>query len=264
MSAELFSLKGKVVLITGATNGIGQYMAVGLYEAGAEVILTHRDTTDPQPTIDLIKASNPESEAKISVIKADFEKTALDKVFETIVEPAYKLSSSGKIDILINNAGTASRANLEDFEQSEFDRQLHVNLNIPIRLTQEIGRDMIKQGTHGKIIFTASLLSFQGGVRVAPYTTSKGGILQFSKAAANEWAPKNIQVNSIAPGWISSNMTNDLETDPKANADIVNRIPAGRWGKPEDLKGATVFLASRASDYITGECIVVDGGWMAR
>lgn len=264
MSAELFSLKGRTALITGATNGIGQYMAVGLYEAGAEVIIIHRPSTDPEPTRKLVEESSDSNTTNVKFIQADLETLPIEDIDSQIIEKAVKLSDQGKIDILVNNAGIQYRSKFEEADNKEISKVLHINLIFPIQLTKSFGSYLIKNNIKGHVVMTCSLLSFQGGLYTVPYSTSKGGLLQFLKAIANEWAPLGIHVNGIAPGYIQTKLTKKLEVDEVRNRQISERIPYGRWGKPEDFKGPVVFLCSKASEYVFGECLVVDGGWMSR
>ncbi|ODV93854.1 hypothetical protein PACTADRAFT_51601 [Pachysolen tannophilus NRRL Y-2460] len=266
MSSALFSLKGKVALVTGATNGIGRGMVTGLAEAKIDqIIFIHRPSTDPQSTIDsLIKAHPNPEDFTISTIEADLGSLKIEDIESKIVKKSLQLSKTGKIDILINNAGISYRSPIIDYPDDEFNKVLHVNLNVPTKLSQLIGKHMIENKIRGKILFTASLLSFQGGVNVSAYAVSKGGILQLTKALSNEWASYGINVNSIAPGYIKTNMTRNISDDEKRNNEILSRIPYGRWGDIFDFKGPTVFLASSASDYVSGESLVVDGGWMGR
>ncbi|ODV78859.1 putative sporulation-specific protein [Suhomyces tanzawaensis NRRL Y-17324] len=256
----LFSLKGKVAVLTGGTNGIGLGYVRGL--AGAEIsqiILTYRNEDALKTTIKEIERIN--RNVKVDAIKVDFAGDE-DQNVQLITEESYRLSITGKVDILINNAGIAHRSPLEDFPQEKFDEVIKVNLNIPIKLTKSIGTRMIESETEGKIVFTASLLSFQGGLNATPYAVSKGGIKSFTQAVSNEWASKGVRVNSIAPGYIETKMTDTM--DPKNRSKIIDRIPFGRWGNIDDFQGPIVFLVSDASRYVTGETLVVDGGWMSR
>ena len=252
---DLFRLDGKTALVTGAKRGMGQAMAVALAEAGANVI-------GVSATLEL---NNSEVEREVRSLGRQFTAYAYDF---SDAEAVYRLierlqSNHPTIDILVNNARTILRKPAAEHPDDYWNQVLSVNLNAPFILSREIGKGMIARG-HGKIIFTASLLTFQGGILVPGYAASKGAIGQLTKALANEWAGKGVQVNAIAPGYIETNATEALRNDPERNAAIVARIPAGRWGKPDDVKGAVVFLASDASNYVNGEILTIDGGWMAR
>lgn len=263
MSAELFSLKGKVALITGATNGIGQYMAVGLYEAGAEVIFTHRPTTDPNPTVELLRKANGAG-AKISVVEADLVNVSVKEVKSKIFQPSLAQSSTGQIDILINNAGITSRNDFTEYSEKEYNDVMHVNLHLPTELSRVCISQMLEKEIKGNIVFTCSLMSFQGGVKCAPYAVSKGGIKLLVQALSNEFSSRGINVNGIAPGYIKTHMTQAISKGSERHDEITTRIPFGRWGTPEDFKGPVVFLCSKASEYVTGDILLVDGGWMSR
>lgn len=247
-----FSLAGKVALVTGANTGIGQAIAVALAEAGADVALVGR--SDPGETLEGIAATGRKSLS----IKADLSSTAPVKgVVDRIV------AEWGRIDILVNNAGIIRRNDLADFTEEDWDAVVDTNLKTLFFLSQAAAAPMIAQGA-GKIINIASLLSFQGGIRVPSYAAAKSGVAGVTKAMANELANKGVQVNAIAPGYIATNNTAALQADETRNRQILERIPTGRWGKPEDIAGAAVFLASAASDYVTGHILAVDGGWLAR
>lgn len=259
--ASLFSLKGQVALLTGGTNGIGLGYAKGLASADIEqIILTYRSESTLEQAKKVIHEVN--SNVKLDGIKVDFLSEDEDQLVESIALEAYKLSSTGKIDILINNAGIAHRCAFEEFPQVKFDEVVRVNLNIPVKLTQKVGSKMLEMKTQGKIVFTASLLSFQGGFNSTAYALSKGGIKQFTQALSNEWSSKGIRVNSIVPGYIKTNLTDTMEESQRAK--IIDRIPIGRWGNMDDFQGPIVYLVSEASKYVTGESLVVDGGWMGR
>jgi 2-deoxy-D-gluconate 3-dehydrogenase len=248
-----FSLNGQTALVTGAATGIGRGAALALAEAGADVAIVAR-SHDPAPTRDEIEKLGRRSLA--------FQGDITDPGFRnSMVERM--LSEWGHIDILVNNAGTTARAPAVDFSESDWDRVLELNLTVLFRLCQRVGRVMIEQ-KHGKIINIASLLSFSGGITVPAYAASKGGVAQVTKALANEWAKFGVNVNAIAPGYILTDLSRALYDDPVRSRQILERIPAGRWGNPDDMKGAVVFLASRASDYVHGNILLVDGGWMAR
>ncbi len=252
--SDLFSLKNKNVLITGASRGLGQAMAVALAEAGAFVICCSSSPDGTDETIRQIEAAG----GKAFGLHANLNnREEVKKMYDAAVEKC------GKIDVLVNNGGTIARYPATDFPLDEWDRVLEVNLTSAFYLSQLVGKDMIKNGG-GKIINTASMLSYSGGITVPAYTASKHGIAGITKALANEWAQHNIQVNAIAPGYFRTDNTQRLQDDPVRNAEITKRIPAGRWGNPEDLGGAAIFLASAASDYVNGTVITVDGGWMAR
>src|SRR5271154_702336 len=250
---DRFSLEGKTALVTGAASGLGAAIAIALAEAGADVAC-HGNRRPADATADQIRAIGKRSQS----FAADLSSTdGADKLFSAVV------ADMRALDILVNNAGTIHRNAAEAFEADAWNTVLQVNLTSVFRLSQLAGTEMLKQG-RGKIINIASLLSFQGGIRVPAYAASKGGVAQLTKALANEWAERNVQVNAIAPGYFRTDNTSALRHDEVRNSQILARIPAGRWGEPEDIAGAAVFLASPASDYITGEVLVVDGGWMAR
>lgn len=239
-----FSLEGQVALVTGANTGIGQAIAVAMAKAGAEVIAAGRRDCDE--TLQLI---GPKGRG----LTLDFaDPMAARDVFE-----------SERIDILVNNAGIIRRADAVDFTESDWDDVIDVNLKAVFFTCQAFAKAALPRG-HGKIVNISSLLSFQGGIRVPSYTASKHGIAGMTKALANEWAAKGVNVNAIAPGYIETNNTKDLRADPVRYQAILDRIPAGRWGKPEDIAQSAVFLASKASDYINGAVLNVDGGWLAR
>ncbi|MFU0782675.1 MAG: 2-dehydro-3-deoxy-D-gluconate 5-dehydrogenase KduD [Thermoanaerobacterium thermosaccharolyticum] len=252
-SMDFFRLDGKVAIVTGGNTGLGQGYAVALAKAGADLfIVTHNDRFDE--TRELI-----EKEGR----KVEFFQTDLS-VRENINEVVDKcLESFGKIDVLVNNAGTIRRAPLLEYKDEDWKAVLDINLNTVYYLSHEVAKVMVKQGS-GKIINIASMLSFQGGKFVPSYTASKHGVAGITKAFANELADKNIQVNAIAPGYIETNNTAPIRADENRNAEILSRIPAGRWGHPFDVMGALVFLASKASDYVNGHILAVDGGWLVR
>jgi 2-dehydro-3-deoxy-D-gluconate 5-dehydrogenase len=251
---EAFKLDGKVALVTGASAGLGASMAVALAEAGAHVA-AHGNSRAPDKTCDLIKNIGRRSLA----LRGDLaDKTAPQKL---ITETLHEF---GQLDILINNAGIIRRAPAVDYSEEDWASVIEVNLSSVFRLSQLAGREMITSGRGGKIINIASLLSFQGGITVPAYAASKGAIAQLTKALANEWAKNKINVNAIAPGYMRTDNTAALQADQNRNRQILERIPAGRWGEPEDMAGAAVFLASSASDYLHGHVMVIDGGWMGR
>jgi 2-deoxy-D-gluconate 3-dehydrogenase len=239
---DQFRLDGKTALVTGARRGIGRAIAIALAEAGAEVIAASAHV-------------EPEAGRAYAVDLAN--RTA---VYEFI---ARVKNECPPMDILINNAGTILRKPAAEHPDEYWDRVIEVDLNAQWVLAREFGRDMVERGA-GKIIFLASLLSFQGGITVPGYAAAKGGIAQLTKALANEWAGRNVQVNAIAPGYIATDNTEALRADASRNTAILARIPAGRWGAAEDLAGAAVFLASAASNYVSGTVLTVDGGWMGR
>jgi 2-deoxy-D-gluconate 3-dehydrogenase len=254
MILNTFRLDGKVALVTGATGGIGRAIAIALAEAGADVACHSRQPGDADGTIAEIKDLGRRG-LSITGDMAD-EQTPKHLIADTIAE-------FGRLDILINNAGTIRRSPAVDFSEEDWATVIEVNLSSVFRMSQAAGRHMIERGS-GKIVNIASLLSFQGGITVPAYTASKAGVAGVTKALANEWAKFNVNVNAIAPGYIATNNTAALQADETRNRQILERIPAGRWGAPDDLAGATVFLSSPASDYLQGHILVVDGGWMAR
>ncbi len=235
----MFDLTGKTALVTGARRGIGRAAAVALMEAGAEVMGVSAAAGDGD---------------EFPSFRCDFgDRDAVHALVGQLPE----------LDILVLNAGTIERRAAVDHGDELWDRVLEVNLTAPFVLAREVGRRMVERGS-GKIIFTASLLSFQGGITVPGYAASKGGIAQLTKALANEWAPHGVNVNAIAPGYIATDNNTALRADPARSRQLLERIPAGRWGEPSDLGGAFVFLASSAADYVHGAIIPVDGGWLAR
>lgn len=252
MTASPFDLAGKVALVTGANTGIGQAIALALAEAGADVALAARSPADE--TASQIKALG----RRTAIIYADLSSIApvQDLVDRTV-------AGLGALDILINNAGIIRRADAVDFSEADWDAVIDTNLKSLFFLCQAAGRQMIERG-RGKIVNIASMLSFQGGVRVPAYTASKSAVAGLTKALANEWAGRGVNVNAIAPGYIATNNTAALQADETRNRQIQERIPAGRWGAPSDIAGAAVFLASSASDYVHGHILAVDGGWLAR
>jgi 2-dehydro-3-deoxy-D-gluconate 5-dehydrogenase len=247
-----FDLTDKRALVTGANTGIGQAIAVALADAGADIALAGRSA--PVETMALIAASG----RKVVDLRADLATIA---PVQGLVNAA--VEALGGIDILVNNAGIIRRNDLADFTEDDWDSVIDTNLKSLFFLSQAAAKGMMTQGS-GKIINIASLLSFQGGIRVPSYAAAKSGVAGLTKALANELAPKGVQVNAIAPGYITTNNTSALQADETRNRQILERIPSGRWGKPEDIAGAAVFLASPASDYVTGHVLAVDGGWLAR
>lgn len=248
-----FDLGGRTALVTGANTGLGQAIAIALALAGADVAAVGRSV--PDETLATVRAAGRRCEW----IEADLDTPA--QVASII---AHADAVFGQIDILVNNAGTIRRNAALDFSESDWDAVMGVNLKTAFFLAQAVARAWVAQERGGKIINIASLLSFQGGIRVASYTASKSGLLGITRLLANEWAARGINVNAIAPGYFETNNTQTLRADAARNQAILERIPAGRWGQPGDLGGAAVFLASRASDYVHGAVIPVDGGWLAR
>lgn len=250
-----FSLEGKTALVTGCKRGIGKAMAIGLAEAGANIIGV---SASLELSGSIVEKEITSRGKKFSAYQADFsDRKSLYKFIEAVK------ADHPKIDILVNNAGTILRTPVADHPDDMWDTVIEVNQNAQFILTREIGKEMVKRGS-GKIIFTASLLTFQGGITVPGYAASKGAIGQMTMAFANEWAGKGVNVNAIAPGYISTDNTEALRNDPARAESILARIPAGRWGNPEDFAGPTVFLASEAASYMNGAIVLVDGGWMGR
>jgi 2-deoxy-D-gluconate 3-dehydrogenase len=252
VTANPFDLTGKVAVITGANTGIGQAIALALAQAGADIACVGRSPAED--TVEQARGLGRKAE----VISADLSTTA---PVQRVVDET--IATLGRLDILVNNAGIIRRADAVDFTEADWDAVIDTNLKSVFFLCQAAGRHMIGQGS-GKIINIASMLTFQGGIRVPSYTASKSGVGGITKALANEWAAKGVQVNAIAPGYIATNNTAALQADAVRNTAIMDRIPAGRWGDPADLGGAAVFLASAAADYVTGHILAVDGGWLAR
>jgi 2-deoxy-D-gluconate 3-dehydrogenase len=250
---DSFRLDGKVALVTGSSTGLGAAMAIALAEAGADVVC---------------HAFEPATETAAAIEALGKRAAVLPGDFSDPAEPARIAREAeatlGPIDILINNAGTIRRAPAAEHSDADWDLVLQVDLSSAFRLSRAIGRRLIERGTPGKIVNTASLLAFQGGILVPSYAAAKGGLAQLTKALANEWAVHRINVNAIAPGYMATANTAPLRADPARSRQILERIPAQRWGEPSDLGGAVVFLSSRASDYVTGHVLVVDGGWLAR
>jgi 2-deoxy-D-gluconate 3-dehydrogenase len=251
---EKFRLDDRVAFVTGSSSGIGKAIAIALAEAGASVICHASKSGGASDTVAAIEKLGTRS-VEIAGDMAD--KDAPRKMIDQII------GSFGRIDILVNNAGTIRRAPAVDFSEEDWQAVIDVNLTSVFRLSQIAGRAMIENGG-GKIVNIASLLSFQGGITVPAYTASKSGVAGLTKALANEWAKHNVNVNAIAPGYIATKNTEALQADETRNRQILERIPAGRWGEPEDIAGAAVFLSSAASDYLNGHVLVADGGWMGR
>ncbi|MCA6451106.1 MAG: SDR family oxidoreductase [Chitinophagaceae bacterium] len=255
MGVSLFDLTGKVALVTGCNKGIGKAMALGLAEAGADIIGVSGS----------LQASGSEVEREVTALGRSFKAYAANLSDREALYAFIRQVQQDNpvIDILINNAGTILRKPAAEHPDEYWDDVLALNLDAPFILAREIGKKMIERGW-GKIIFTCSLLSFQGGINVPGYAASKGALSSLVKALANEWASKGVTVNGIAPGYIATDNTEALRNDPERSASILSRIPAARWGEPADFKGPAVFLASEASGYVNGTILVVDGGWMGR
>lgn len=250
---KLFDLTGKVAIVTGCSTGLGQGMSLGLAEAGADIV-----------GVDYVDA--PETEAKVKELGRKFlgiraNLMTIDPI-EGIISQTVK--TFGHLDILINNAGIIRRVDAIDFPEKDWDDVININLKTVFFFSQAAAKQFVKQKSGGKIINIASMLSFQGGIKVPSYTASKSGVMGITRAMANEWAKYNININAIAPGYMATNNTAPLRADKSRSAEILGRIPAGRWGTPDDLKGVAIFLASPASDYVNGYTIAVDGGWLAR
>jgi len=250
-----FSLEGKTALVTGCKRGIGKAMAIGLAEAGANIIGVSSS----------LELMGSEIEKKVLAIGKKFNAYQCDfsdrkALYEFITQVK---KEHLQIDILVNNAGTILRAPATNHQDEMWEKVIEINQTAPFILTREIGKEMVARGS-GKIIFTASLLTFQGGITVPSYAASKGAIGQMTMAFANEWAGKGVNVNAIAPGYISTDITENLRNDPERSKAILSRIPAGRWGETADFAGPIVFLASDAADYMNGAIVLVDGGWMGR
>jgi 2-deoxy-D-gluconate 3-dehydrogenase len=253
MILEDFTLSGKVAIVTGCSTGLGQGMSYGLAEAGADIVgIDYVDFPETQQTIEGMGR-------RFLGIKADL--SSLEPI-EGIIQKT--VETLGRLDILVNNAGIIRRADAIEFTEKDWDEVMNLNIKTLFFLSQAAARQFIKQGTRGKIINIASMLSFQGGIRVPSYTASKSGVRGITRLMANEWAKHEINVNAIAPGWFATNNTAPLRADPVRSKEILSRIPEGRWGTPADLKGVAVFLASNASNYVNGYTIAVDGGWLAR
>lgn len=250
---NLFNLNGKVAIVTGTSRGLGKAMAIALAKAGANIVgVGVSDMSETKEEIQKIGRQFLE-------IKADLTNTkSVDKIVSETVK------KFGGIDILVNNSGTIRREDAINYKEKDWDDILNLNLKTLFFLSQKVAKQFMKQETGGKIINIASMLSFQGGIRVPAYTASKSGVMGLTKALANEWAKYNINVNAIAPGYMATDNTKQIREDEKRSQEILDRIPSGRWGTPEDLAGAVVFFASKASDYVNGHTLAVDGGWLAR
>lgn len=253
MILEQFKLDGQVAVVTGCNTGLGQGMALALAQAGADIVGVN--VTDPAETAVAIAAVG----RKFLDVRANLSDVSC---LEGVVEKA--LGLTGKINILVNNAGIIRRTDAIEFSEKDWDDVVDLNLKTVFFLSQAVARQYVRQGGGGKIINIASMLSFQGGVRVPSYTASKSGVMGITRALANEWAAQGINVNAIAPGYMSTDNTAALRADSVRNAAILDRIPANRWGSPQDLAGPVVFLASAASHYVNGYTVAVDGGWLAR
>mgnify|MGYP003603435435 FL=1 len=252
MASNAFNLEGKVALVTGANTGLGQGIALALAEAGADIAAAG-----------IVAATETEEKVKAlgrRFINIEANLISIEPVDRIIAET---LAGLGGLDILVNNAGLIRRADAVEFSEKDWDDVMNVNIKGAFFMSQAAGKHFISQG-HGKIINIASMLSFQGGVRVPSYTASKSGIAGITRLLANEWAQKGVNINAIAPGYMATDNTAQLRADADRNKAILDRIPAARWGEPADLGGTAVFLASRASDYVNGAVIPVDGGWLAR
>ncbi|WP_343661164.1 2-dehydro-3-deoxy-D-gluconate 5-dehydrogenase KduD [Ralstonia sp.] len=251
--ASLFDLTGKVAIVTGSNTGLGAGMATALAAAGCDIVGANR--SDPAETAARVEAAG----RRFVDVRADL--SSLEPI-GSIVEAA--MDTFGRVDILVNNAGIIRRCDALEFSEADWDAVIDVNLKGVFFLSQAVARQFVQQGGRGKIINVASMLSFQGGIRVPSYTASKSGVLGLTRLLANEWAGRGINVNAIAPGYMETDNTAQLREDRQRSEEILARIPAGRWGVPDDLAGAVVFLASAASDYVHGHTLAVDGGWLAR
>lgn len=252
---SLFSLEGKVAIVTGASKETGRTIAIELAKAGADVVVSARSVEGIEKAAAEIRGLGRRSLAVPTDVR---EAAQVDNMVQKAVE------AFGRVDILVNNAGIIRRARALDFTEADWDAVLNVNLKSLFFLSQAVARRFVAQGGGGKIINIASMLSFQGGILVPSYTASKSGVMGLTKLLACEWAPHGINVNAIAPGYMATRNTQAIQDDPVRSRQILERIPTGRWGKPEDLKGAVVFLASDASNYVQGHTLAVDGGWLAR
>lgn len=249
----MFTLDGKVAIVTGCNTGLGQGIAIGMAKAGAKIVgVNHVSASE---TAEKIKAMGCE----FLDLKADL--LSIEPI-EGIIAEAIKVF--GKVDILVNNAGIIRREDALEFSEKNWDDVMNINLKTVFFFSQAVAKRFVEQGTGGKIINIASMLSYQGGIRVPSYTASKSGVKGITMSMANEWAKYNININAIAPGYMATDNTAALRADADRSQEILNRIPAARWGTPEDVAGTAVFLASRAADYINGFTIAVDGGWLAR
>ncbi|MBI9085630.1 MAG: 2-dehydro-3-deoxy-D-gluconate 5-dehydrogenase KduD [Desulfobacterales bacterium] len=253
MTLQLFNLAGKVAIVTGSSTGLGEGMAYGLAKAGADIVgIYNKDLPSNKEKIEA-------TGSRFLGIQADLSSVApVQEIISKTVE------AFGRVDILVNNAGIIRRNKSVDFTEEDWDDVMNVNLKTLFFLAQAAARQFIEQGSGGKIVNIASMLSFQGGILVPSYTASKSGVMGLTRLLACEWAPHNINVNAIAPGYMATRNTQPIQDDPVRNKQILERIPAGRWGSPDDLQGTVVFLASEASRYMQGHTLAVDGGWLAR
>ncbi|EOC1326715.1 2-dehydro-3-deoxy-D-gluconate 5-dehydrogenase KduD [Cronobacter dublinensis] len=252
MMLEKFSLAGKVAMVTGCNTGLGQGMALGLAAAGCDIAgVSRRPARETAAKVHALGR-------RFVAIEADLASAPPQALVTQTVD------ALGRVDILVNNAGIIRREDALNFSEQDWDAVMDLNLKTLFFLSQAVAKQFIAQGHGGKIINVASMLSFQGGIRVPSYTASKSGVLGLTRLLANEWAPFGINVNGLAPGYMATNNTQALREDAERNEEILARIPAGRWGKPEDLQGPVIFLASAASDYVNGYTLAVDGGWLAR
>ena len=254
MILEKFSLKGKSGIVTGGGSGIGRAIAKGLVQARAEIVIAGRNKEKLEKTANEIRSFG----GPVVPLQTD-----ISKIGEIKNLVGLTVKEFGKIDFLFNNAGIIRRSSSEDFSEKDWDETININLRGPFFLAQAVAKVMISQKRKGKIINTSSLIAVQGGKRVPSYAASKGGLNQVTKSMANDWAKYNILVNAIGPGWVKTELTELLQKDKDRFNEITSRIPLGRWADPEDLIGAAIFLASDASDYITGQTIFVDGGWLS-
>jgi 2-deoxy-D-gluconate 3-dehydrogenase len=251
---DSFRLDGKIALVTGVGRGLGQAMALGLAEAGADIAgLYHTRYEETQAQVEALGRC-------FLPVQCNLLEATVARLNEVVEQVTQKM---GGLDILVNNAGIIRRAPALEFSEEHWDEIIQVNLKVLFFLSQAAARVMVRQGG-GKIVHVASMLSFQGGILIAPYTAAKSGVAGLTRALANEWAAQGVNVNAIAPGYMATDVTAPLRADPQRNPAILARIPAGRWGEPADLKGAVVFLASAAADYMHGAIVPVDGGWLAR
>lgn len=253
MTLDLFNLEGKVAIVTGCNTGLGQGMALSLARAGCDIVGVNR--TEPTDTIRLLEDTG----RRFVDVRADLSQ--IDDV-SSIVDRA--VSELGRVDILVNNAGIIRRNDAIEFSEQDWDDVMNVNIKSVFFMSQAVAKQFLAQGHGGKIINIASMLSFQGGIRVPSYTASKSAVMGVTRLMANEWAKYGVNVNAIAPGYMATNNTEALRADDVRNSEILNRIPAQRWGTPQDVEGPVVFLASQASDYVNGYTVAIDGGWLAR
>ncbi len=253
MVLDKFKLDGKVAVVTGANTGLGQGMAIALAQAGAKVV-------------GIARRSCQETKEKINAFGGEFAEVIADLSTTEVVNGVLEQSVAafGRVDILVNNAGLIKRCDALEYSEADWDAVINVNEKVVFFLCQAFAKQYIAQKSGGKIINVASMLSFQGGIRVPAYTASKSAIMGLTRAMANEWASMNINVNAIAPGYMATNNTTQLRNDGDRSQEIIERIPAGRWGTPEDMQGTVVWLASSASDYVNGYTVAVDGGWLSR